>query len=1327
MQGAGLNEVQSSPRSAYIAGCLSNRLNPRASHLIRKDITQELHLEHFGMGDMLAEQLAHGIRQLPILHYINISDNNLTDRGMTSLLSCVTDMPTLCVLNMSDNVIGKKAACALEIFLKSAKCPLETLILRNANVDDYEGAMFIRALRNNSTLTELDLSKNLIGGAEILNSVRPDLITAVESLAELVSNPKCVLKSVIMAWNSIRLDSAVCFAKALSGNTSIKNLDLSFNSLADEGGRAIGEALLRNKSLRSLDLSNNNIGPAASFIICTAVEQNSSLRKLVLDNNPIGEAGAKAIMCLPAVVGNRVMLSAAECNIKMRESNCWFNQTEPCQKYRLDMTDSYERAIAYKLLTICAHHHSYEFITFSHERDKLDSLPINLTKKLMKHKLKYLTREEKNTLKCLYKIRDAARDVSLARELFKDFDVDHSGEIDKSELQELLKSLGMQIDGNQLSDAMSLIDVDDSGSIELPEFMNLIKDLRDDAIAKIKEMIELPVMVEVDSMMMYIPPDDGHLVIELKDSYVRKRHFQVLTSSDQSNISALASKLGTSPAQMIGYSFGTCKMRYREACEFYDTMLLDMADKTKVLSHILPQMIVPIEARMLVSKATNDDAVEVNLIRNFMGNALKPIFGLPCGFYRLDFSKEMDRLCLAKLLEYDGIFAALRRNNDPFGLGIVGDTSQFRNWSSFRNAHLDNVPIKISPSLFSPIPKVGILEFDFIGTIRPPIGQITISDAKFVKMLINLALIDAIQANDFIDKLKSITSRTDAALEGFSKPYLSCSRARAEKIALASDLFMKNLPQRGEDILAAQKKEELKHDITQGYTKRRNRKMSLTDLKAIMIDQDDTRGMLSVEHERAQAGVKQQAMTSFLSTLKAQRFVTSISSKNPDDSSTTTIDRCESEDHFDPLSLEEDDEVKEMRAIEQAKIDRANRLAKRRQTRSLIRIESLQAIQTEEESDVISESDIQSTAEPLHNEPKTVILPSITVVKDGKSITLPSLAVPKTSGQIQKSMTDDKEVKDDDDDEDSVDDGHLQEESKKRAKLRCKAVKSCVLLAAGMKGSGMANARMDKRSIQHRKNRRRLRELLSAQVSYEAKGVRLVAQIVDTLGMYWLRAKHVAFLVNTFKNFVRCEKYWGSYCIDLVVSLFSRLVDIHNFEIIMAEMTPSEAASLYMRLGWLNIFNPLKVEGSFELEMSRWEERMVAKIIMTLAMYEPGENIVDGTFQWDRDTEKTPGWVITSAWLSDDSMPRKGYLGLTFSSKANRDTKSDLIYRRALLSTVLIREEELRKEDEVATRIKTPGKQLLQKHKKYWLEYLYGDDDVENKITKLAGKVNTLV
>jgi hypothetical protein len=84
-EGKGLATVSSSPRSQYIVGCLSQQLNPRASLIIRKDLTQSFELAGMGMGDAMAREFAGSLRTIPAVCCINVEDNNLTDKGVSSL------------------------------------------------------------------------------------------------------------------------------------------------------------------------------------------------------------------------------------------------------------------------------------------------------------------------------------------------------------------------------------------------------------------------------------------------------------------------------------------------------------------------------------------------------------------------------------------------------------------------------------------------------------------------------------------------------------------------------------------------------------------------------------------------------------------------------------------------------------------------------------------------------------------------------------------------------------------------------------------------------------------------------------------------------------------------------------------------------------------------------------------------------------------------------------------------------------------------------------------------------------------------------------------
>lgn len=80
---------------------------------------------------------------------------------------------------------------------------------------------------------------------------------------------------------------------------------------------------------------------------------------------------------------------------------------------------------------------------------------------------------------------------------------------------------------------------------------------------------------------------------------------------------------------------------------------------------------------------------------------------LLAGFYSLDLSHEMDRLCLQRLLLFSEATKIQRQGRSIFPWP-VGDLSQKGNWSCFRNEYVDGKPDTITPIMFTPMPtKVG--------------------------------------------------------------------------------------------------------------------------------------------------------------------------------------------------------------------------------------------------------------------------------------------------------------------------------------------------------------------------------------------------------------------------------------------------------------------------------------------------------------------------------------------------------------------------------------------------------------------------------------------
>ena len=62
----------------------------------------------------------------------------------------------------------------------------------------------------------------------------------------------------------------------------------------------------------------------------------------------------------------------------------------------------------------------------------------------------------------------------------------------------------------------------------------------------------------------------------------------------------------------------------------------------------------------------------------------------------------------------------------------------------------------------------------------------------------------------------------------------------------------------------------------------------------------------------------------------------------------------------------------------------------------------------------------------------------------------------------------------------------------------------------------------------------------------------------------------------------------------------NQIVDVNNFECILKILTLQEYSQVLFRLGWLNIWSPLKPEGCYSLDLSVREENIIARILIVL-------------------------------------------------------------------------------------------------------------------------------
>lgn len=1142
-------ETPNTPRTAYIDACAANSVNPLPMLIIRSNLTKVLDLKHLGIGDQRAAILAASLAKLPYLESINLEDNNLTDSGLGPILHSIVSIPGLLEINLSQNEIGPDTATALFNYLIDKSCPLERLVLRHADVDDYECDRFIDAVKRNSSLKTLILSNNKIGLAENLNTVMPDLTTGGEALANLLRLSTCKLETLILDWNSIRLDGAIDLASSLAVNSSLTHLDLSFNAMGQAGGIAVGVALHDNRTLKVLNLSSNNIDACATFAICASILCNHTIKSLILDGNPIAEQGAKVLMMMPLLVGTRVGISAVGCNITIKDAHCWFDHHRPLREYELDMSNGFERAVAILLLNIVASHHTYIFESVSlQEKPSSKRVPIELVSVFSDEKKDYFDEATKNHYESLLRIVAASNDIKYAVRLFQETDEDNSGELNKDEINLLLKNMGMDLTEERLNDIFTTYDTDGGGMIELPEFLTFLRVSTVESTARAKDLVEAPIMKlkSSDAIKPWIPPTYGKLHMKIVDGFSTKDVYRTMSSADKNKMHDCAKGAGSDTLKMMFHAIEASRLRLDEGVAMFKIMISESTDRVKVLAKILPQMASPFDVRQLLATTIGKDRMEMLRLKREMGSSMRPLIGFPNGYYVLDMGNVMDRFCVNRLIENSRTYAAKKKASCPLGLGIIGDYSQKGNWSNFRNELHNGKPVVVDANFATPLPRSGKLEFDFSGTVRPSKDDLIATDIRVIKCLLNHYLIEENETLATSKYLKKMANATLKTLDCDGMTLNKCELSKALKISEHMNVFYENLYQR-------------------------------CDIYESSLLRDNSTRVASA------IGVK--------ASVKGTRGTATDGNNDNDD----TLDN-----------------------------------------------ESVSLVGSLLVEDIDSNSDNSDS---------------------------------------------------DDDNDDS-------------ASMSTKSSKVTGILY----------------TRHHDDFTHKLGLLMNSNVSDDAKSRKLIDCLEESLGRMWILSRHLALLVSLFKKvgYKKSTEYYGTHRVDLIVLMFGAVVDLHNFDIVLKELDAYETACLYCRIGLLNIYNPCKPEGSWELDLSRREERLVVKTLCLLATNEPGDNWTTQIFKWQRDMDPMPGWELTQPWLTDEGMPVRGILTITYYSGENkglRGCKPSVPYRKSLLNAVLIDEWEV-VEDGFRDRPVTKqliGRRALEANKSIWINYLALKDPSQKK------------
>ncbi|CAH3152027.1 unnamed protein product [Porites evermanni] len=210
-----------------------------------------------------------------------IRHRDIDDAAAAVIAAVLEANTTLTNLDLSRNSVGPAGAESLATALKT-NTTLTNLDLSQNNVGPAGADSLATALKTNTTLTNLDLSQNNVGPA------------GAESLATALKT-NTTLTNLNLSRNNVGPAGAESLATALKTNTNLTNLDLSQNNVGPAGAESLATALKTNTTLTNLDLSQNNLGPTGAESLATALKTNTTLTNLDLSYNNVGSAGAESL------------------------------------------------------------------------------------------------------------------------------------------------------------------------------------------------------------------------------------------------------------------------------------------------------------------------------------------------------------------------------------------------------------------------------------------------------------------------------------------------------------------------------------------------------------------------------------------------------------------------------------------------------------------------------------------------------------------------------------------------------------------------------------------------------------------------------------------------------------------------------------------------------------------------------------------------------------------------------------------------------------------------------------------------------------------------
>ena len=102
--------------------------------------------------------------------------------------------------------------------------------------------------------------------------------------------------------------------------------------------------------------------------------------------------------------------------------------------------------------------------------------------------------------------------------------------------------------------------------------------------------------------------------------------------------------------------------------------------------------------------------------------------------------------------------------------------------------------------------------------------------------------------------------------------------------------------------------------------------------------------------------------------------------------------------------------------------------------------------------------------------------------------------------------------------------------------------------------------------------------------------------------------------------------------VEVVLALFARVVDLENMWECFDLLPQEEQDEARHRLGYMNMYNPVHPDRFYKCDLTVRDHRELAKVLVKLAVVEPGENWVNERYRRNKTMDWIPGWELPKEW-----------------------------------------------------------------------------------------------